>query len=142
VLGAMTCLVLGELVLHGYDIATALGSPWPIEEGHARLIISGVFTSQIPLVVDAEAARGLRAVYQIDVAGGPRFLVSFEDGAAAIEPVGSRPVDCHLVGDPVSMLLFGYGRVGQWPLIARGKLRAWGRKPWLGLRFRRLLLKP
>lgn len=142
VLGSMTCLVLGELILHCYDIAAGRGSRWTIDPEQARRIISGVFTSQIPLVVDPEAARGVQAVYQIDVRGGPRFVVSFEEGSASVEPVGSRGVDCHLAGDPVSILLFGYGRVDQWPLIARGKLRAWGRKPWLGPKFRKLLLKP
>lgn len=142
VLGNMTCLVLGELVLHGYDIATALGRPWPIDPAHARLIISGVFTVMLPLVANPQASRGVNAVYEIRVTGGPRFLVGFDDGAATVEPAGTRPVDCHLVADPVTWLLVGYGRISQWGPITRGKLRAWGRKPWLGPRFKSLLHNP
>ena len=142
VLGCMTCLVLGELVVHGYDIALALNRPWHIDPDDARRIIAGVFTHMIPLTVNPETTKGLRASYQIDVTGGPRFIVRFDDGTASVEPAGSGSVDCHLVGDPVTMLLFGYGRIGQWGKIASGKLRAWGRKPWLGFSFKRLLVNP
>lgn len=142
VLGCMMCLVLGELVLHGYDMARGLGRPWPINPDDARRIIAGVFTHQIPLVVNPETTKGLHASYQIDVRGGPRFIVRFNDGTATVEPAGSGSLDCHLVGDPVTMLLFGYGRIGQWGKIASGRLRAWGRKPWLGFSFKRFLLNP
>lgn len=141
-LGSMTCLLLGELVLHGYDIARGLGRPWPIDPEDARHIIAGVFTSMIPLAVNTETTRGRRVRYQVDVSGGPHFVVRFEDGTATVEAAGSGPVDCHVAGDPVTMLLFGYGRVGQWGKVASGKLRAWGRKPWLGLSFKRFLLNP
>jgi uncharacterized protein (TIGR03083 family) len=142
VLGCITCLVLGELVLHGYDIATALGRPWPIDPDDARRIISGVFTHMGPLVGNPETTKGRRVSYQFDVRGGPRFILRYEDGKGTAEPAGSGPVDCHLVGDPVTMLLFGYGRISQWGKIATGKLSAWGSKPWLGLQFRRYVLTP
>ncbi len=44
--------------------------------------------------------------------------------------------------DPVAFLLVGYGRIGQWGQILRGKLVASGRKPWLGLGFGKLLTSP
>ncbi len=142
VLGCMMSLVLGELVVHGYDIALGLSRPWHIDPNDARRIIAGVFTHMIPLVVNPDTTTGRRVSYQVDVKGGPRFIVRFDNGTATVEPAGSGPVDCHLVGDPVTMLLFGYGRIGQWGKIASGKLRAWGRKPWLGFSFKRLLLNP
>jgi hypothetical protein len=33
--------------------------------------------------------------------------------------------------DPAALLLVLYKRRSQWPAIARGKLLAWGRRPWL-----------
>jgi hypothetical protein len=104
--------------------------------------MSGVFTHMGPLVVNPETTRGWRVSYQFDVRGGPRFILRYEDGTGRAGPAGSGRVDCHLVGDPVTMLLFGYGRIDQWGAIARGKLAAWGRKPWMGLLFRRYVLKP
>ncbi|HUO48990.1 MAG TPA: maleylpyruvate isomerase N-terminal domain-containing protein [Acidimicrobiales bacterium] len=34
-------VVLGEFVIHGFDVATALGVPWPIGEDEALLLVPG-----------------------------------------------------------------------------------------------------
>jgi len=38
-------------------------------------------------------------------------------------------------GDPVTFLLVGYGRMPLGRALLRGGVLAWGRRPWLGLRF-------
>ena len=57
-------------------------------------------------------------------------------------PSASQPVDCWISADPTAFLLVGYGRIGLWGPIARGRLVAGGRKPWLALRYKRLLRNP
>jgi uncharacterized protein (TIGR03083 family) len=141
-LDTLTCLAIGEVVVHGYDIAKALHRPWPIDSEHARLVIAGVFPAMIPLVVDAPAAAGLDVAYEFRIRGGPRFVVRFRDGAASVEPAAHQAVDCWISADPTAFLLVGYGRISQWGPIARGRLVAGGRRPWLGLRYKRLLLNP
>jgi uncharacterized protein (TIGR03083 family) len=141
-LDTLTCLAIGELVVHGYDIAKALHRPWPIDPEHARLVVAGVFPAMIPLLVDAPAAAGRRLACELRVRGGPRFVVRFHHGTTSVEPSASQPVDCWVSADPITFLLFGYGRTGQWGAIARGRLVAGGRRPWLALGFRRLLLNP
>ncbi len=141
-LEALTGVLLGELVVHGYDMAKALRLPWPIDRADARAIVARVFPAMIPLLADPEAIGRTRAAYDIWVRGGGRFVVRFENGAARTEPYSGQRVDCHIVGDPVSWLLVGYGRVSQWGPIARGKLLAWGRKPWLGTRFKSMVTNP
>jgi hypothetical protein len=47
-----------------------------------------------------------------------------------------------LSADPVAFLLLAYGRRGQWPLIAQGRLLSYGRKPWLALSLRSLFVNP
>lgn len=42
---------------------------------------------------------------------------------------------------PYHALLMGYNKVPAWRVIASGKARAFGRRPWLGLRLDHLLLK-
>ena len=51
-------------------------------------------------------------------------------------------MDCHVSADPVALLLVSYGRRSQWVPVLTGKLLAWGRKPWLGLRLVRYLVTP
>ena len=88
------------------------------------------------------APRGVTAAYAIQVRGGPEFVARFRDGDLIIEPADSRPVDCHILADPVAFLLVSYGRIGQWGPMLQGKLLAWGWKPWLGLKFKSLLRNP
>ena len=44
--------------------------------------------------------------------------------------------------EPVALLLVAYGRRSQWGPVLTGKLVAWGRKPWAGLRLTRYLVTP
>jgi len=132
---------LGELLIHGLDVARALGRPWVISSDEARLVLTGV-VSVLPDSLDRAAAGDIRATYDIRVRGGPRFAVRVHDGRLEVTTSPTERVDCHISADPVTFLLVGYGRESQWPAALRGKLLAWGRRPWLGLRFGRLLLSP
>ncbi|MBT8240581.1 MAG: maleylpyruvate isomerase family mycothiol-dependent enzyme [Acidimicrobiia bacterium] len=136
-----TCILLGELIVHGLDLARAVGRPWPIDPDDARLAIAGT-RSLLPLYVDRENARGVRASYEIRVKGSPSVFLRFADGEVGVTPAEVEPVDCRITADPVAYLLFSYGRIGQMRPIVRGKLIAWGRKPWLGLKLGTLLQRP
>jgi hypothetical protein len=140
-LAAATCLLLGEQVIHGRDLARSMGRPWPIAREHALLMVQ-VIATMMPLVVDPEAARRVRAVYALHVRGGTGFVLRIGDGRALTEPLGTQRVDCHLTADPVSFVLVGYRRVSQWREIARGGMLAWGRRPWLGPRMIGLFFTP
>jgi hypothetical protein len=93
-------------------------------------------------MLDAEQAAGLRATYDIRIRGGDRFHFIFNDGALTIEEPSARKVDCHISADPVALLMVAWTRQSQWSAIAKGKLLAWGRKPWLGPRFKGLIRNP
>ncbi len=136
------CVVLGELLVHGRDIALALGRRWRTDPADARLVVGGVFTAMIPRIVDPRRAHGVHATFDVAAWGGPRFVNRIDGGVAAAEPYTGQAVDCHLLGDAVELLLVGYGRRSQWTSIARGRLQAWGRRPWLGLRWKGLYLDP
>jgi len=138
----MTCVYLGELVVHGYDIARTLGRPWPIGRVEANLVASGALAI-LPQFVEPTAARGGSVSYELRLRGGPRVVMRFSDGTLAVEPgaPGVR-VDCRISADPAAFLLVAYGRVGQWGPIARGQLQAWGRRPWAALRLTSYLRNP
>lgn len=139
---AATAMLVGEQLIHGYDIALTLNRPWPISVPEAHLMLRGI-TSMMPLAANPTTTANLKASYQIRVRqNGPRFTVRVDHGTVTVEPAGSGRVDCHLSADPVTLVLVGYGRIGQWGPIATGRLRAWGRKPWLAVRFVNLFFDP
>lgn len=143
----LTCHALNELVVHGRDMALALGEPWPISRSEASLVVCGFLFPVLGrlgrVMVDQEAASGLHATYDIRVRGGCRVTVRFDDGDMVVLP-GTPPgrADCHLSVDPAAFVLVAWGRISQWRSIARGQLLAWGRRPWLGLSLRKLLKNP
>jgi uncharacterized protein (TIGR03083 family) len=140
-LAAQSAILLGEFAVHGLDVARSIGRPWPIEAAHARLIVAAI-TALLPRYVDRARAAGLTASYQVRLRGGPSFQVRFDRGTATVEPPQPGAADCRLTVDPVTFLLVVYGRRSPWPGILRGQLRAWGPRPWLGLRFQRLFVRP
>ncbi len=146
-LSLLTCHALSELVVHGRDIAMAEGVPWPIPRSHATLVVCGflfpVLGSLGGVMVDKQAAAGVRATYDVRLRGGCRAMVRFEDGDLSVT-MGAHTgrADCRLSVDPTAFLLVAWGRVEQWRAIAGGQLFGWGRRPWLGLSFRRMLQNP
>lgn len=140
-LGAMTGVMLGEILLHGHDIARALRVPWPIDSAEATQALLGAMVL-LPAYVDKERARGVKASYEIALRGGPRIGVRFDEGDAAVEYPPRPPFDCRLSADPVQMLLVAYGRRSPWGPALRGKIVARGRRPWLGPKFPKLILNP
>lgn len=136
-----TGMLLGEQLLHGYDIAKALKAPWPIDPDQARLVIAAV-TSMMPLMGDPDRATDVKALYDLRVRGGPRFVVRVDKGAVSVQRPISERVDCHISADPVALALVAYGRINQWGPIAKGRLLAWGRRPHLALRFKSLFFNP
>jgi uncharacterized protein (TIGR03083 family) len=134
-------IYLGEVVVHGYDIARGLGRPWAIDQSVASLILQRTLLIT-PLYVNTDAARGFTATYEIRLRRGPTLSLRFADGALSVHEGAAQAADCRISADPVAFLLVGYGRIGQWGPIVRGQLVAWGRKPWLGPKFARLLRHP
>ena len=138
----LIALALGELTVHGHDIAAAMHRPWPIPERHATQIVGTVCPNMLPLVVRPDASRGAEVTYEIRVAsGGLRFEVSVADGAARVRAAG-RPVDCVLSCDAVTLLLVMYGRLPLSTALDSGAIVSSGRSPWLGAEFKGMFLNP
>jgi hypothetical protein len=154
-LSAVRAHILSELLVHGWDVAHAEGRAWRISRADAIVAIDefmGPLAAAIAQAgsfggagafVDPTRAAGLRAVYDLQLADGPRRHLVFDRGALAITaPQPGRRVDCHLRADPATLLLVLWGRRSHWPAVARGQLRAWGAKPWLAARLPSLIRTP
>lgn len=137
----LVCIALGEQVLHGYDMALAVGRPWAIDPLHVGLILYG-YGPLFPAIVDPETARGVTCGFGIELRGGGCLTVRFTDGSCAIEPPDSGPVDCTISADPVAFLLVGSGRLSQWTAISLGLLEGGGKRPELAFGFAGLFAYP
>lgn len=145
-LSTLTGHLLNETVVHGHDIARADGRNRRIEPSHAAMVLAEfvipVMQALDPRALVSDKAAGVRASFDLRIRNGQRFRFGFDDGALRIEELTSRGVDCHISADPVAMLMVVWGRRSQWKAIVSGQLLAWGRKPWLGPRFRAYLRNP
>jgi uncharacterized protein (TIGR03083 family) len=125
-------ILLGELVVHGRDVARALRRPWPIDPGHAALVIEGL-NPVLPGWVRPERVRGLTAGFEIRLRGRGSHVWAFRDGHLQVNPRDRGRIDVHVSADPAAFLLVCYAREPQCKHIATGRMLAWGRKPWLAL---------
>ncbi|MGP3975285.1 maleylpyruvate isomerase N-terminal domain-containing protein [Streptomyces sp. 8N114] len=132
---AVACHLLEECLIHGHDIATATGRPWPIQRHHALLAIEG---AALPLIaalpptafLDQEKAGTFRARFELRLRGGGRTLLVFDRGSLTLDAGSARDVDAHVSADPPALMLLFIGRQGMWKPLLEGKLATWGRRPW------------
>jgi uncharacterized protein (TIGR03083 family) len=139
--GTATTVMLFELLIHGADLARALGKRWEIPADHARLVVTGL-TDILHDYLDAATAGATRATIDVRMRGGPRFVIWIHDGRLEVTAEPADSVDCHISADPVAFLQVSTGRRSQWSAVARGQLLAWGRRPWMAMRLTHLLQAP
>ena len=132
-------LYLGEYLLHGYDVAVAVGAPWPIDPAHAALAVGG-FRPCYPAMYNP-AGDELEATFQLDTAGAHPFFVRVTN-ATCEAPASPGSVDCVISADAVTELLVMSGRLSQWAAIALGRLTFSGDRPEIGPRFHDLFVFP
>ncbi|MEH0406292.1 maleylpyruvate isomerase family mycothiol-dependent enzyme [[Kitasatospora] papulosa] len=138
-MGPMNRVVLGSYLLthmlgHGFDLARALKRPHMVDRARARLTLPFLLEA-MPRVTDAAATAGLNARYAVRLWGGGRFGVTFTDGTATVGHAFPDRPDCTISIEPVTFLLMALGRCSPAGAMARGRVLAWGRRPWLGPRF-------
>ncbi|MEU4497884.1 maleylpyruvate isomerase family mycothiol-dependent enzyme [Streptomyces sp. NPDC023998] len=145
-LGPMSRVELGSYLLthmlgHGYDLARAVGRPHMIDAARVELTLPFMITA-VPRVTNTAATAGLTARYRVRMRGGTGFGVTLTDGAVAVSSESPSHPDCTILTEPVTFLLMALGRCNPWGAIARGRVLAWGRKPWLAPRFPTLFTAP
>jgi uncharacterized protein (TIGR03083 family) len=129
--------IADEFLIHGWDIAQAVGVPWLITPADA-IVLTRAACEILPMFVAPEAAN-FQGTYEISLRGGPIITMSFSDGRLTFaEGKATRP-DCRISTNPSSFLLSAYGRLGRWSPAFKGQILAYGRKPWLALRLPSLI---
>jgi uncharacterized protein (TIGR03083 family) len=133
---------LGELLIHGLDLARTLGRRWPISREQAIGVFNGLLPA-LPAFASPAAARAAVGAYDIHLRGDGDYTLDIRsDGSVSATKGKTRTADLHVSADPVGYLLVGYGRANRWAALARGAVIAWGRKPWLAPRLANLFERP
>jgi hypothetical protein len=131
--GVGGCL-LGELLVHGRDLARMLGKAWELRSEQALAVADGVLP-WVTNFVNPEVAERAAGTYHLRLRGGDDWTIRVGDGGAVIERQRLGSADLHISAEPVAYLLVGFQRMSLWRAVLSGRMVAWGRKPWLGLQF-------
>jgi hypothetical protein len=140
--GTLGALAVTESLVHGRDLARAVGAGTRMSQSSAAAAAPTVMSAMLPLLFDPSRAPGLRATYELRVRGGVPFALRVAQGRAeCLEPAGAD-ADCVITIDPRAALLLGFGRRSLARIMLSGGVLAAGRRPWLGLRFAGLFGTP
>jgi hypothetical protein len=123
-------ILLGELLVHGRDLATTMHRSWPVTRQQVWLIWAGV-EPILPGWVDPDRSAGHRTAYQIHLGDNRQHVLCFTDGRLTTELSPGRRIDCHIGGSPQAILLILYRRLSSWQAALTGRVAAWGARPWL-----------
>lgn len=138
--------MINELVVHGWDIARATSTPWPMDPHLAGLFFDvfllGVTRAGYGALLEhgAPVRPGRIAVDFRSAYTEPAMLV-LADGRVAVEPPDPR-ADVRISFDPPTLNLMLFGRVGKARALLTGKVRLSGRRPWLLPAFERTMHLP
>lgn len=125
--------LMNELHIHGRDIALAIGEPWAVAGRDAALFfehfVAGVIRGGYGHLLDNdEPARERRIAVQFHTDYNEPITLSVHNGLVKVD---NGPVDVHLHYHPTTLNLMLFGRVSQLKAVATGKLRVYGRRPWV-----------
>ncbi len=127
--------MLGELLVHGYDVAMAAGRPWPIADRDALLVLGSMFQI-LPGVVDPDATARVDVAVELRIPGGAATTLLFRRGTAAAVRTATttRRPDVVITGRPSWLMLNLHGRIGPLRAARHGVLVRGGRRPWMALK--------
>lgn len=127
-LGAAAGLMIGELLLHGWDLARDAKREWPIGDDPSRHIARANFAI-LSHFINFEAARRHPRVYSLRVEGVAPARFAFSADGLQIDPWTGGSATCHVALRPAAWPLVLYGRQTALSQVLRRRAIAWGRNP-------------
>jgi uncharacterized protein (TIGR03083 family) len=125
---------LGELLMHGQDIARAVKAPWMLAERDMLLIARGLMQIA-PAYVRPEILPDTGICVAVLIPQAHPYLIHIHDGVAEVR--GRRPNDrpdavLRLPASTMTQML--YQRIGPVAAALKGLRVVGGRRPWLALK--------
>jgi uncharacterized protein (TIGR03083 family) len=144
VAGVLAHLV-NEMLIHGLDIARALGRPWPIPAAHEALFLElflfGMVRNDLGRLLDDATPSPRRIAVEFRSAYTKPAVLALRHGKLrAEEPDGTT--DVRLRFDPAVLVPMMFGRIGKLRAVASGGVRIGGPRPWLLPAFLRTVRMP
>ena len=130
----LTGTLLGDVLLHGYDVATRIRRPWRIDRTEAELVLAA-YAPLYHLILDPDRTKGLSVGVSVELRGSPPAVARFRDGQFGFEAIGDGPVDATISADPVAFLMVGSGRLDRSAAIALGLMELGGAHPEVAMAF-------
>ncbi len=132
--------IVGEYLIHGFDIARAAGYPWPIASRDALLVLNGVM-QLLPAYAEPSARGSLIVMWRVP--GAADWIMHFDNGKA-VSRAAAPGERAHVImaAPPETLMLFLYQRLGQGAALRRGLRVAGGRRPWRIVQMQKFLQKP
>jgi uncharacterized protein (TIGR03083 family) len=133
-LDTFAAYVLTHNLMHGCQIADALGAPYPFEPEHAAMVWR-FLAHGIRVMFREEAAAELvpaGACITITVGDVVSGALVFGDGTVRVESGVAGEADCHLSADPLTFFRVMLQLVDVTDAVEQGGLRISGSRPELG----------
>lgn len=134
--GTLKAVALGELLVHGYDIARATGTRWPLDAGVCAELIMSLGPA---LELLGNGVSGPPRVLALRLRRHGQLRLDLRPTGLHVTVGPSRRPHCVVNADPRTALLCCYRRRNPYLAAAAGKLIAYGREPWLAHRLPALL---
>ena len=125
---------LGELLLHGQDVAQAVNAPWDISERDMVLVLRGA-REMVPVYLRPGVAANVDACVAFQLPEARPYLIHIHDGTAEMrerQPDDRPDAVLRLPASTMTQLL--YQRIGQFAAVRRGLRLVGGRRPWVALK--------
>jgi hypothetical protein len=125
---------LGELLLHGQDIARAVKSPWELNERDMLLIARGLMQIA-PIFLRSETPASTDVCVALQVSEARPYLMRIMEGAVETRERRQSDRPDAVLRTPASTLTqLLYQRIGPFAATRRGLRVVGGRRPWLALK--------
>lgn len=124
-----------ELHIHGRDIARATKAPWHVPASHAALFFEVFFVEMLTLgygrlLDNDEPPREHRVAVGFRSPHTTPVTIVLRHGKVTVEE-WDAPADARIAFDPVAFNLMMFHRISKPRAALTGKIRVWGRRPWL-----------